>query len=294
VVRLNSWSIRSTLSKGELADLSGELIQGLGDRLRGLTRFDRTERLTAAHRVIVLTAYFEALREVRLPFSADDLRLSRSSQVALATGQKADSEKLQAIASILTENSFPDDVGFFYFGGHRTELRDFYASIGDRLAFYLEGLSAWGELGIGSRSEILRSLADSVPATATRLYAEHLRRLAVEFPEVAFWADRLDHTATRASVQELATGLEGLGRTLDQIASGRLPDDRRESLAASYRKNLQRLIAPSGDIPEGLAIPTLAQGYVNPRYRAAWVSPSVRIDQEAWCRLSGGAGLKRT
>jgi hypothetical protein len=36
-------------AKGELARLSGGLVHGLSTRLHGLSRFDRTERLTAAH-----------------------------------------------------------------------------------------------------------------------------------------------------------------------------------------------------------------------------------------------------
>src|SRR6202034_1203733 len=59
--------------RGELADLSAELICGISDRVRGLSRFDRTERLTAAHRVVILTAYFEALHEIRLPFASREL-----------------------------------------------------------------------------------------------------------------------------------------------------------------------------------------------------------------------------
>lgn len=55
-------------AKGELARLSGELVSGLGACMRGLGRFDRTERLVAAHKVVVITAYFEALSTARLPF----------------------------------------------------------------------------------------------------------------------------------------------------------------------------------------------------------------------------------
>ncbi len=268
--------------QGELADLSGDLIRGLGDRMRGLTRFDRTERLTAAHRVIILTSYFEAVHETRLPFRSEELRLSKSTQVAIAAGLDAASPRLQAIANILNEKDIPDDMAFFNSGSRHAGLRDFYVSIGNRLASYIEELRIWDTLDLESRKEIVLSLADSVPTVAERRYHEYLRRLAVEFPEVAFWADRLDHAATRAHVQELEIGMEGLGRILKGIASGRLPDDRREALAARYGKMLQRPIAASGDVPDGLVIPTLAAGYVNPHYRSAWVSLSSRLDQEAW------------
>jgi len=43
-------------AKGELARLSNELVRGLEQRLRGLDRFSRSERLAAAHSVLALTA----------------------------------------------------------------------------------------------------------------------------------------------------------------------------------------------------------------------------------------------
>src|SRR5260370_7742293 len=54
-------------AKGELARLSAELVQGLGERLRGLDRFARTERLAAAHSVVALTAFFEVLARSHRP-----------------------------------------------------------------------------------------------------------------------------------------------------------------------------------------------------------------------------------
>ena len=54
-------------AKGELARLSDELVRGLGERLRGLDRFGRTERLAAAHSVVVVAAYFELLAGLELP-----------------------------------------------------------------------------------------------------------------------------------------------------------------------------------------------------------------------------------
>jgi hypothetical protein len=53
----------------EIVKLGEDILKGLGERLRGLDRMSRTERLRAAHTVIVLTAYFDTLAESlgRLP-----------------------------------------------------------------------------------------------------------------------------------------------------------------------------------------------------------------------------------
>jgi hypothetical protein len=44
----------------QLVRTGSELVTRLGERLRGTDRLTRTERLRAAHAVIVLTAYFGA------------------------------------------------------------------------------------------------------------------------------------------------------------------------------------------------------------------------------------------
>ena len=55
--------------QGELARLNQELVSRLGDQVRGLGRFDRTQRLAAAHRVIVLTGFFEAVSGAGFPLA---------------------------------------------------------------------------------------------------------------------------------------------------------------------------------------------------------------------------------
>jgi hypothetical protein len=58
----------------KLARLSRELAFGVGERLSGLGRFSRSERLAAAHEVIVVTAYFDAVRAAGLPEGSGSLR----------------------------------------------------------------------------------------------------------------------------------------------------------------------------------------------------------------------------
>jgi len=44
----------------------------------------RTRLLEAAHTVIVVTAYFEALADAQLPFAVSELQLTRQEQLRLA------------------------------------------------------------------------------------------------------------------------------------------------------------------------------------------------------------------
>ncbi len=65
-------------------------VNGLRDRATGVGRFDRTQRLVAAHSVLVVTAFYEAVGEVLVDepdLNLKAVELSRAEQVALATGE---------------------------------------------------------------------------------------------------------------------------------------------------------------------------------------------------------------
>ncbi|NEA28512.1 NACHT domain-containing protein [Actinomadura bangladeshensis] len=260
-------------AKGELARLSGQLVSGLAERLGGLGRFERTERLQAAHSVIVMTAFFETLHEVELPFEMDELKLDRASQMVSVTGHSESSARLRHLVGILATGPQPEY--------NVRMLDDIYVGFADALIDYLEALAVWDRLDESQRDGIRSVLREQVPARAVRRYEELLRRLAVDFPEVAFWTNRLQHDATRVQLEELKTGLAGLGRLLDGIASGRAPDDRRLALARGYRRVLDRPIVQS-DPADGVVIPALGAAYLNPRFRYGGVVASAPLDQESW------------
>ena len=48
----------------EIVQFGEEILTGLRERLHGLDRLGRTERLRAAHAVIVLTAYFDTVEDI--------------------------------------------------------------------------------------------------------------------------------------------------------------------------------------------------------------------------------------
>lgn len=74
-------------AKTEVVRLGNELITSLFERRAGLHRYDRTRRLPAAHTVVVVTAYFEALAAAELPFRFRDLELTATEQLAAAEGR---------------------------------------------------------------------------------------------------------------------------------------------------------------------------------------------------------------
>jgi len=269
-------------AKDELTRLSGELVKGLGQRLRALSRFERNERLSAAHKVIVVTGFFAAMSEARLPIDYAELYLTASTQVAIATGQAVDSDRLRLLTEILNDSGVPGEPEGFVRASGSAALTDYYASLGRRIARYVEGLAVWDSLADAARQTVQDRLCNDVPKVALARYEELLRQLAVDFPEVGFWSARLERAALVEQLRALSTGLAGLGRVLDEMATGGAPDERRSALVNRYRKALSRPIMESGDIPEGLTIPSLAEAYVSPRFRSGLVTPSATIDRESW------------
>jgi hypothetical protein len=273
-------------AKADLARLGGQLVTGLRDRLRGLGRFERTERLAAAHSVIVITAFFDAFAEADLPFDARELRLQGSEQVALATGTTPGDEKqfVAMMRSLLNAPTIISPQPHISYEETLALLRGYYTWLGDGAVAFLRGLAIWDRLNETQRARTSRALHTVIPDRAVRRYEELFRQLAVECPEVAFWTDRLDHQATRTEIRRLGDGLAGLELLLTEVAAERGVDDRRDALSRRYRAELDRPIIVTGDAPSGLTVPSLGSAYVNAGFRAAEVSPGDQLDTEEWWR----------
>ena len=263
----------------EIVRLGDEILSGLGERLRGLDRMSRTERLRAAHTVIVLTAYFETLEEILdgLP-SAYRLRFARAEQLSLASGESADGGWRGIVAALSSvEPVAPVPVRSYeaMLGG----LEEFYRRLSGNVADFIAGLPGWDQLGEEQRTGIGSRLRGSVPGLAVGRYEELFRRLVADFPEFSIWSNMSDHQATRA---ELRNGLAGLQIVLEPMACGRLPDQRREALARAHGSALLKPIAPAGEMPAELRIPALGDGYIDHRIRVAEIGPSSEPGRESW------------
>jgi hypothetical protein len=103
-----------------------------------------------------------------------------------------------------------------------------------------------------------------VPARAVARYEELFRRLATDFPEVALWANLVDHQATRAEIQRVNIGLAGMEKVLADISVGRVPDERRLAVARAYQAALHRLILSSGENPGRAAYADAGRGLCEP------------------------------
>jgi hypothetical protein len=266
----------------ELVSLSRGLVAGLGERLRGLGRFDRSERLAAAHAVLVVTAFFEVLAETPLPFDVRELELTRAEQVAVTTGGVPGSSRLRKVAAELLRTQLPMPAPQRPYELMLEALGGFYNAVSDQILQFVSGLAVWERISDAARSEFVAALGENLSDRAVGRYEVLFRKLAADFPEVGFWANLVDHQATRAEIRQLSAGFAGLEQGIASIAIGRVPDVRRAELARIYRAALDRPILAAGDAPSGLVIPSLGVAYVNPDFRVAEIDATDSPADESW------------
>ncbi|WP_433493916.1 NACHT domain-containing protein [Micromonospora sp. CA-248089] len=264
-------------AKAEFVRLGHELMRNVAEKRSGLSRFGRSQRLEAAHAVIVVTAFFEALDGLDLPFDLGELAIDRSDQLHLAGARHAVEDLTGALfrtAAPVPGPHLPQPV-------LRSALVAWYAQKAHGFLSFLGGLAVGDTLPDASWRITERALAD-LPAVAVDKYVAMLHRLAVDFPEVSFWIDLHEHEATRVEVRRLSLGLADLHRALAELSTGSAPDGRRAGLAAAYSAELVRPIISSGDVPAGLTVPTLGEAYVPPLCRIADLDRAARPSDENW------------
>src|SRR5438874_6799849 len=78
-------------AKAEALRLADKLLAKFGEKLRGVDRLTRTERIEAAHHVVRITAFFDAFGTAMAEFSPAGVpRFSAAEQPALTAGVAPD------------------------------------------------------------------------------------------------------------------------------------------------------------------------------------------------------------
>ncbi len=277
--------------RDEVVRWSGEVVGSIGERLSGLSRVGRTDRIAAAHAIIVITAFYEAFDSGDAPMNLADLELSREEQVALSTGG-ALAQSYGALVTQLAHRPPPMPTPQRPYEETRTELVSFYTYTMYRVRGFAAGLRVWEELEPARRDDLV---ADCEPCVrrALRNYDELFRRLAADVPEFALWAGQVDSGATRAAARReaddlrerlatLETGLEGTAGLLARMSTGARADERRAQLATRYRRDLDRPIVRVSGSVDGVRLPTLGAAYVNPSCRVAETDHGSSPAVESW------------
>jgi hypothetical protein len=268
--------------KGEVVELGHELVRKLSERRGGLSRYSRTQRLEAAHAVLVVTAYLEALEKTELPGWFTDLRLTSAERAAMADEGSQLARDARRLINVLFLTPIVLPGPQLPYEDYLSELREgIYAVFSNQFLDFIEKLTVWEQLTVPDDEQLAHDLRNVADCACDR-YEELFRRLVADFPEVACWANVRDHQATRAEVRSVGMALAALERRLTEISTGSVPDERRSSLTRAYRAELERPIVESGDVPAGLRIPTLGQAYVASRFRLRQVDGAARPSEEFW------------
>lgn len=268
--------------RDELISWGNAAVTAVRDKISGVSRFDRTQRLLAAHTVIVITAFFEALQE-EAPFDTKLLALTKKEQAALATNLPI-ADSFQEFVSGLITSAVPIPAPNRPYEQTLADLHDYYGTLADRVIAFAAGLAKFERrraTDLRTDAEGRRSLADS----ALRRYEIGYRTLAADVPEFAIWASMTDGQATRAKIAENASAFQDSLADLASMVSTRraVPDDHvRRALSRLYRNRLDRPVMDASNVAAGVVLPTLGIGYLRPRCQTALMDGWPVRPTESW------------
>ncbi|GAA2602685.1 hypothetical protein GCM10010399_36820 [Dactylosporangium fulvum] len=252
-------------AKGEANALLRDLVGAAPDRIRSARGKSHYELLEAAHTVLVLSAFFDALAELGGEqlgaLELTDVEKRRLGVLRDQFGQPA--VAMPGPLRGFTENAAGIESAFTRMHG--------------ALVAFASGLGAASRVQLPSEKPVVeRALA---------LYRDRYVRLAADVPEFAFWSQLDEHAATRTEVRRQTETLDRLAEMLSRtVRGGGAPAVETEQRLARHAalvlgRPLWRSDVPA---PEGLSFPTVEQGFVSPRFRIAVADKEARFGDESW------------
>ncbi|WP_347584463.1 hypothetical protein [Acrocarpospora sp. B8E8] len=259
-------------AKSEAVRLGHQLIASVREKVTGATRYTRSERLYAAQSIILATSFFEALDDIDLPFTLRDLELLETEKHDLFAFAETRMFTSNFPIGITHSHVTPEKLK----GLISQDRYRMYSDAGEVLLRFARGLAIWENLTSAQQAQASLEISRNLPTAASHRYDDMYRRLAVEFPEFAFWAIEREHHVTQ---EQLRQGLAGLTDLLASVSSGRVPPPKLRSLLTLNQAALTRPISPSDDLPDGLSLPDLSEGYINPRFRVVLGSADLSLER---------------
>jgi len=276
--------------KQEAGRLVRDLLSPVLERVRGTHGRSRHDLIAAAHTTIVVAALFDALRQTLGPLY-DQLKVTDAEKLRLATAR----------GDLISQSGWVDQLADADLplpsptGGFEENLNDRLAprvaGLADSALAFFEGLRAW------SRSTNAGDVVPRIVARWRELYRELYLRLSSDVPEFFVWASFGEHAATRDELRRINLRLsevldrasEAMGKLHDILVAGATVDrPRRGTIRAGLARTaaavLDQPLLRSSKPPGGISLPSVAGGFVTPRFRYAVASgPSpAAMSQEQW------------
>jgi hypothetical protein len=257
--------------KDEVVRFGHESVRRVSERRNGLSRYDRTQRLAAAHAVLVVSSYFETLDRTPLPLTPE--RLAATAGERLTHGGSPPKGYVDLIDGLLSDR-LPMPEPHVPYARTREAIEAVYELMSRRLATLIRAAPAWESLAGRERTRALDTVR-KMPPQALSTYDDAFRRLATDNREFEVWASFTEAAG-------LSAGLSEVGRLLGEMAAERPGDRPRSHLIRTYRAALSDPVVATGHAPEWVALPTLGEAYVSPRCKAAEVRPGDAPSGQEW------------
>jgi NACHT conflict system protein len=257
--------------KDEVVRFGNESVRWVSERRNGLSRYDRTQRLAAAHAVLVVSSYFETLDQTELPIRPE--RLTPAAGERLTHGGSPPKGYVDLIDGLLSDR-LPLPEPHVPYSRTREAIEGVYDLMSRRLATLIRAAPDWESLAGRERTRALESVR-GMPPQALSAYDTAFRRLATDNREFEVWASFTEAAG-------LSAGLSEVGRLLAEMAGRRAGDRPRSHLIRTYRAALADPVVATGHAPEWVALPTLGEAYVSPRCKAAEVGPGDAPSGQDW------------
>ncbi|MEV6849074.1 AAA family ATPase [Actinoplanes sp. NPDC051411] len=252
-------------ARSEAVRLSEAALGRLSDSVRGLRRYDRTQRLQAAHGVLVVTAFFAALDECLAAARVESPGFSRDDQLMVATARPG-----SGWVAALLDADLPVPSADRTAQALLREITSWAEASGSRLLSFLRGLAEWDLADDRARRSLTSSLPVQLPPRAASLYLESARRLAGDIPEFGIWLGQLETHA-------VGQGLQHLEALLRPISSHFDPSAQRAALASANRAVLAHPVL-GGEVLQ----PSLGDAYLDPRFQVKAAGPGARPADDPW------------
>jgi hypothetical protein len=262
-------------AQGQIIRIGHDLVAALRGKLQGAKDADRAQRIEAAHTVIVIAAFFDALEDSALPFKRRDVRVPAGGQVELSGGVPAGRGLVDMVLTVAP----PRPAAFLPYERCLEALESWYGELSRQMSDFIHGLAVWDDLDGAARADADRYFSAGLSKDAVARYQELYSRLAVEVAEFGFWSGQVDEQATRSEVRRCLGGIEPL---LSSLSPGPQPADLVLALSNAYRAVLGRPILAEGQAPAGLRLPTLEEGYLDPDFRVSEVLAGELSSDEGW------------
>ncbi|WP_433825134.1 NACHT domain-containing protein [Actinoplanes sp. CA-015351] len=250
--------------KGEANNVLRELLGRAPARIRSTRGRRHYELIEAAHTVLVVSSFFDALQK-HIGDRFKTLELTDEERTRVLNGAPLGTHSAVSMPDALT--GFDENLPAV-----ERALSSMHAAFRD----FAEGLAA--------AQGMTMPAAELVVGVALSLYRERYVRLGVDVPEFGIWSQLAEHAATRAEVRRQTETLTGLAERLARIVDGAAPAAV-EGLALQYadvlRRPLWRSDAPA---PDGLSFPTVERGFISPAFRLAVCDKEAHLSDENWWR----------